>query len=304
MPKISVVIPVYGVEKYIERCAISLFEQTLDDIEYIFVDDCTPDRSMMILNTVINKYRFRLAKEKKVVRTERMLTNSGQAAVRKHGIQLCTGDYIIHCDSDDWVDTNMYNIMYNEAITNNADIVSCNYYLSDGINHTPYKIDKENKLLQGPVWNRLVKRELYRDSRVKYPKANKAEDSALMMQLSFLADKKIFIPKYLYYYFINPESICHVPTMEACLKRFEDELLNTDLVINFLIENCADKNFSTDIILRKSFARDALLPLLNNCDIYQKWLNTYKEINYQYLLSKDISFKKKLGFLKRMVFRR
>lgn len=59
MPKVSVVIPVYGVEKYIERCARSLFEQTLDDIEYIFVNDCTKDRSIDILNSVINDYPAR-----------------------------------------------------------------------------------------------------------------------------------------------------------------------------------------------------------------------------------------------------
>lgn len=56
MPKVSVIIPVYGVEKYIERCATSLFEQTLDDIEYIFVDDCTPDASMKLLGRIIEKY--------------------------------------------------------------------------------------------------------------------------------------------------------------------------------------------------------------------------------------------------------
>ena len=56
MPKVSVIIPVYGVEKYIERCARSLFEQTLDDIEYIFVDDCTPDNSISVLKNVIKSY--------------------------------------------------------------------------------------------------------------------------------------------------------------------------------------------------------------------------------------------------------
>ena len=84
MPKVSVLVPVYGVEKYIERCARSLFEQTLDDIEFIFVDDCTPDRSIEILESVIEKYRLRFAEKKYDVRIERMPTNSGQAAVRRH----------------------------------------------------------------------------------------------------------------------------------------------------------------------------------------------------------------------------
>ena len=86
MPKVSIIIPVYGVEKYIERCARSLFEQTLDCIEYIFVDDCSPDKSIEILERIIEEYRPRFAGERKVVQIERMLTNSGQAAVRKHPI--------------------------------------------------------------------------------------------------------------------------------------------------------------------------------------------------------------------------
>ena len=63
MPKVSVIIPVYGVEKYIERCARSLFEQTLDDIEYIFVDDCSPDKSIAILENIIKEYQPLLNKE-------------------------------------------------------------------------------------------------------------------------------------------------------------------------------------------------------------------------------------------------
>ena len=84
MPKVSVLVPVYGVEKYIERCARSLFEQTLDDMEFIFVDDCTPDRSVEILKSIIEEYRLRFAEKKYAVRFVKMPTNSGLAAVRRH----------------------------------------------------------------------------------------------------------------------------------------------------------------------------------------------------------------------------
>ena len=97
--------------KYIERCARSLFEQTLDSIEFIFVDDCTPDHSIEILKSIIEEYRLRFEEKNYTVRIERMPTNSGLANVRRHGIQLATGDYIAHCDSDDWVDTDMYRAM-------------------------------------------------------------------------------------------------------------------------------------------------------------------------------------------------
>ena len=81
MPKVSVIVPVYKVEPFIESCARSLFDQTLDDIEYIFVDDCTPDRSMEILREVLSAYPGRNDR----VKWLRMPVNSGLPAVRKVG---------------------------------------------------------------------------------------------------------------------------------------------------------------------------------------------------------------------------
>lgn len=120
---VSVCIPVYGVEKYIERCARSLFEQTLDSLEYIFVDDCSPDNSITVMQKVLEEYPQR-KDQVKVIRHE---VNQGVGAARNHGVAACTGDYIIHCDPDDWVDVNMYEAMYNKAIETDADMVCCPY---------------------------------------------------------------------------------------------------------------------------------------------------------------------------------
>ena len=103
MPKVSVIVPIYKVEPFIERCARSLFEQTLDDIEYIFVNDCTPDKSMEVLSRVLEDYPGR----KEQVRIITMPVNSGLPKVRRAGLEVASGDYIIHCDSDDWVDRTM-----------------------------------------------------------------------------------------------------------------------------------------------------------------------------------------------------
>lgn len=80
-PKVSIIVPIYRVEEYIERCAESLFAQTFDDIEYIFVDDCSPDKSVEILQRTLEKYPHR----KRLTRIERLSSNSGQAAVRDKG---------------------------------------------------------------------------------------------------------------------------------------------------------------------------------------------------------------------------
>ncbi len=80
-PKVSIIVPIYRVEEYIERCAESLFAQTFDDIEYIFVDDCSPDKSVEILQRTLEKYPHR----KRLTRIERLSSNSGQAAVDDKG---------------------------------------------------------------------------------------------------------------------------------------------------------------------------------------------------------------------------
>lgn len=245
MPKVSVLVPVYGVEKYIERCARSLFEQTLDDIEFIFVDDCTPDRSIEILKSVIDEYRLRLAEKKYVVRIERMLTNSGLAAVRKHGIQLATGDYIIHCDSDDWVDVTMYEKMYNHAIGNKSDLVICDYVISNGYKESE-KVFRKNisdcsrdavfkRLLTtsalNPVWSAMSKRELYND--IMFPLGAMSEDKTIMIQLAWKALKITYLPEALYYYFLSDTSILRTVNKEVNIKKFKQITDNRYILLNF-----------------------------------------------------------------------
>ena len=99
-PKVSMLIPIYGVEKFIERCAISLFEQTYQNIEYIFVNDCTKDDSINVLERVINRYPNR----KPFVRIINHAQNKGLAGARNTAVANATGEFIMHVDSDDYVD--------------------------------------------------------------------------------------------------------------------------------------------------------------------------------------------------------
>ena len=96
-PKVSIIVPIYRVEEYIERCAESLFAQTFDDIEYIFVDDCSPDKSVEILQRTLEKYPHR----KRLTRIERLSSNSGLTAVRRQGIKLATGENTDNLESND-----------------------------------------------------------------------------------------------------------------------------------------------------------------------------------------------------------
>ena len=127
-PKVSVIIPVYGVEKYIERCARSLFEQTLEDIEYIFVDDCTPDNSISILRKVLSEYPNR-EKQVKILHHDK---NKGLAKARQTGLKIASGEYIAHCDSDDWVDKDLYKVLYNQAVNLKSDMIAFDCKFTDG----------------------------------------------------------------------------------------------------------------------------------------------------------------------------
>lgn len=306
MPKVSVIVPVYGVEKYIERCARSLFEQTLDDIEFIFVDDCTPDRSIEILKSVIEKFRLRFAEKKYGVRIVRMPTNSGQAAVRRHGIQLATGDYIIHCDSDDWVDISMYADLYDKAITGNFDIVICDYYRSNGITnkifHSIASADSQNSdyiesMLSGKIstaiWNKLVKRQLYKKGDIIYPQYNMWEDYVLSIQLLYYADSIGYIEKPLYFYYYNENSICNTKIDN----RIEQILLNSDLIINFLnIHGLLDK-YKNSLIYFKYYCRSELDLYVNKRKYLRMWRNIHPEINYRFFAIKTIRIRDKVKFL-------
>ena len=254
MPKVSVIVPVYGVEKYIERCAVSLFEQTLDDIEYIFIDDCTPDRSMEILYSVIEKYQHRLLKEKKVVKIERMPSNSGLPTVRKKGLQLFTGDYVIHCDSDDWVHTNMYREMYEKAIQEDADMVVCNYQETNGADYNKdccahlqtdwdsYFDDLLHLNVTWAIWNKLIKSN-HTKSITEYPSGNMGEDMAYVLQMMSTIKKISFIDKSMYYYFVNPNSITKCVDETKIEKNFIDICNNVQIVLRKWSEINTEKKF-------------------------------------------------------------
>lgn len=149
--KVSVIIPVYNVGRYIEKCARSLFEQSLDDIEYIFVDDCSPDNSLSIVKFVSEDYPKRKNNIKYLVHDK----NRGLTTTRNTGLAVATGEFIAHCDSDDWVDVAMYEKLYNHAVEENADVCFSNFNFVYGNRSETYectsvyvdKISKQKKLL-------------------------------------------------------------------------------------------------------------------------------------------------------------
>ncbi len=272
MPKVSVIIPVYGVEKFIERCARSLFEQTLQDIEYLFIDDCTPDRSMEVLKHVLEDYPAR----KEYVVIHRMERNSGQAIVRKWGLQNATGEYIVHCDSDDWVDTDMYRAMYKKAVLDDADIVICDFNYTDedayvqrvkscySTNCEQFLSDLLYQKISWAVWNKLVRKKLY-DSLVTYPSYAMGEDMVITTQLILNCNKISYIGLGFYNYYINPSSLMNTRTRKQCMNKYLELKKNTNILLP-LLKHKLNKHFCKRI--ERVLRYNNTMPLLTY--IYEK----------------------------------
>ncbi|MCH5218014.1 MAG: glycosyltransferase family 2 protein [Muribaculaceae bacterium] len=208
-PSISVIVPVYSVAPYIEKCARSLFEQTLEPLEIIFVDDCTPDNSIEIIKGVLEEYPHRKA----LTQIIKQPSNSGVAGVRRRGILACRGEYIIHCDGDDWIDVELYEKMYLEAVENFSDIVVCDEIQEYQTSSIPQNIDNLPKsgkdiiknFYKYPLGmfchNKLVRRELYFDNNIlPWEGLNMWEDMGLFFRLFYYADRVSQIHGPVYHY--------------------------------------------------------------------------------------------------------
>lgn len=197
-------------EKYIEKCVRSLFEQTMTEgIEFIFINDCTKDKSIEILRKILLDYPNRQSQ----VRIINHLYNQGLAEARVTGLNAARGEYVIHCDSDDWVEPSMYEDLYQKAIKTDADIVGCDYIKvsTDGIlrvkcdfslpqNQLLRELIRGNKV-EAYLWNRLIKRRFYQQGSYRADKEiTFLEDMAVTVPMHLNTHKVEYVPKPLYYY--------------------------------------------------------------------------------------------------------
>lgn len=224
-PKLSVIIPVYNAERFIERCCVSLFDQTLDNIEYIFVDDSSSDNSVNMIREIAARYPGREPLVKILTHTP----NRGVSFSRELGLENATGEFVIHCDSDDWVDLEMYKTMYDTAINEDADEVCCGYIIEYS-NGRKFECHVEEKTLCGKVdfnlspttgslVNKLVRLQNLRDANVHFPQdTDWGEDFCVSIAGLLLSRKTIYLHNCFYHYWQNVESITHTITRERCLE--------------------------------------------------------------------------------------
>lgn len=205
---LSVVVPVYNVEKYLARCLDSLVNQALKDIEIICVNDGSKDNSLKILETYAQKYS-----QIKVIDKE----NGGLSAARNTGIDAAKGDYIGFVDSDDWVDLDFFEKLYNTAKKHDADIAAAGiirlqkfhkkFHLKINNEIVTSDINEKVKLCDIPdksyVWNKI-----YRTSKmIKFEEGRVFEDVIFTPQILFNTDKLVTVPNTYYYYWRTNNSI-------------------------------------------------------------------------------------------------
>lgn len=279
MPKVSVIVPIYNVSRFIRRCAESLLSQTLEDVEFLFVNDCTQDDSLDILNECVTRYPDR---DVRIIEHE---VNKGLPAARNTGLEAATGDYIFHCDSDDYVDPTMLADLYGKASADNADIVWCDWYLSFEKNERYMKQpacstaeDALRMMLTGRmkynVWNKLVRRSLYEENDVRFPSGyGMGEDMTMMMLFSFAKNVR-YIPK-AYYHYVKLNSNAFSNTYSS--KHLDELRQNVSRIESFIRQEYGE-SFDKEIGL---FKLDVKYPFLitDNQDKYKLWESWYPEAN-------------------------
>jgi glycosyltransferase involved in cell wall biosynthesis len=281
IPPVSIIVPIYNVEKFIERCARSLFEQSLVSVEYIFVNDCTPDRSMEILQQIIEEYQSKNLLIKVVSHEE----NKGLPSARNSGLKVATGEYIFHCDSDDWLEPDAMEKLYRAAKHRYADIVWCDWFLSFKKNERrmPQKgaetpIDCMKAMLSGKmkfnVWNKLVRRSLYTDHDIRFPDGYGMGEDMTMMKLFAFAQKVCYLPLALYHYLqLNTAAF----TKSTSGKHLQQVKHNADDLIRFIRQQYGEL-LDEDL---QFFKLNIKLPFLITDDenSFRRWLDWYPEAN-------------------------
>lgn len=208
MPKVSVVVPIYNVEKYIKKCMDSLVNQTLQEIQIIFVNDGSTDESGNIAKEYASKY------PNKIIYLEK--ENGGLSDARNFGMRYAEGEYIAFLDSDDYVENTMYEEMYNKALQENSDYVECDF-LWEYPDKT--KKDKRNSYnnkkemltnVRVVAWNKLIKREILEKNNISFPKGLRYEDIEFTYKLIPYLNKTSYVNKEFVHYVQRNNSIANV----------------------------------------------------------------------------------------------
>jgi len=241
MVKVSVIIPVYQVEQFLECSVRSLMEQSLEDMEFIFVDDASTDKSLAVLESILDRYPHR----KPVVRIVRNERNKGVHWARKTGVDLAVGEYVGFCDPDDWCEPDMFEKMYMTACGQNADIVVNNCYIEqkDSPKKTTYlcsstpqeclrRFHQKNRMAVA-FWRHLIRRTTLSPTFFdRVTPADRGTDLFVIIQVYYYARSIALAPDCLYHYRIRPNSVTTAPFRSK--EMLEKQMRNISMIGDLL----------------------------------------------------------------------
>ena len=289
MSRISVLIPAYNVERFLSKCVDSILSQTFDDFEVILVDDGSSDRT----GEICDEYAATDSRIK-VVHQE----NQGISATRNCCLQYASSEYIQFIDADDWVDSNMLEVMYEKAVSRNADVVGCDFYEEYENKQHLVNVNYESKdiffkaMVQnewGTVWKLLIRKEIVDAHKIRFPIGiNGGEDYFFVVQLLFYAKIACCVNIPLYHYNrLNNNSFISAGT----LKKLMDQYEATDLVCSFLKKEI--QNFNERMLDNRKIMVKSSLMMMN----FFKTFKLYKEIDLIALKRGGVGKKRWLLFL-------
>jgi len=282
--KVSILVPFYNVENYVGRCVESLFSQTYQNLEYVFVNDCSPDRSMEVIQEYIEKYCVK-DKCKFIVHDH----NQGISASRNDCLDNMTGDYFLFIDSDDYIDHDMVELLVDVAIKENADISGCGYieeYADHSIEYPQKYTNNHDEMMRaitlltikGVMWKLLVRSTIVTEHReeVRFiPDRNMVDDYLFCCQLFYYAQRFAGVDKCMYHWIqYNPNNYTHttifaVESQAAAIRKTE-EFYKQKGVLDIVESELSQRKFL------------AKLPLLldKNCIDVKRWRYIFPECNY------------------------
>lgn len=276
---VSLLIPVYKVEKHLVKCLDTLFNQTYPDVEYLFLDDCSPDGSMSILHTYIKTHHLAGKQITFLMHKE----NKGIAATRNDLVRQAKGDYILFVDSDDWMELDMVEHLVAATKNGTVDIVGCDYtknyvdgrqtchfenYATDSRDNIPLLL---NYTIGPALWKLLVRKELFQQIQFQ-PDIEIGEDYVASVKLYYYANSCSCVHRYLYHYAQYNEN----RYSNKLAKSIEDHIKAVVVIEDFLKSvDFMNQKVIKEINLRKfCIKRYYLFPPL--CD-FKKWTLIFPE---------------------------
>ena len=295
--KISVIIPFRNSGRFIGQCCKSLFGQTMKEVEYIFVDDGSTDLSLSTVKRVLESYPSRKGSVKIISHP----TSQGVANSRQEALDIAKGEYIIHCDSDDYLDLNAFYTMYNAAINNKADIVAISFIYESrdskktvtfrsnifpSLNETPFDT------LHFSLCNKIIRRDLIERCCARFFEGIDCwEDLGFMTQLLVYKPKITILSEAMYHYRRGQSATLTTGNMERVL----NDHIKMAIALEKWFTDDMKEEFSQFLNLLKfsakiKYARKGTFDLV-------KWKTTFPEVNNRILSFKTVPILYRLLFV-------